>query len=207
MGAASLERVKIYTVVDNDSYKEGFKSDWGLSFYLECEKEGLIKKLLMDVSGSPNIFFSNINAFNIDIKAVKTIFISHWHWDHAGALLKVVKDLSNVTIYAPTHNKEVEGELRKLSAEVISCDTPLTISDGIYSTGKLSNKVEEHSLVLNVKDKGLVILVGCSHPGIINIVKKAVEVTGVNRIYGIMGGLHISETKEGKEVYIFKAKK
>jgi len=47
-----------------------------------------------------------------------------------------------------------------------------------------------------VMDKGLVIVTGCSHAGIINIANQAVEVAGGNKIEGIIGGLHLVEASD-----------
>jgi len=51
---------------------------------------------------------------------------------------------------------------------------------------------DDTSVVMNLKDKGLVILSGCAHAGIINTVQYAVEVTGMEKIHVIMGGFHLS---------------
>jgi 7,8-dihydropterin-6-yl-methyl-4-(beta-D-ribofuranosyl)aminobenzene 5'-phosphate synthase len=51
---------------------------------------------------------------------------------------------------------------------------------------------DDTSLVMNLKDKGLVILSGCAHAGIVNTVKYAIEVTGIDQIHAVMGGFHLS---------------
>jgi len=45
---------------------------------------------------------------------------------------------------------------------------------------------------LNVKNKGLVIITGCGHSGIINTINYAKKLTNENRIYTIFGGMHLS---------------
>jgi len=63
--------------------------------------------------------------------------------------------------------------------------------------------MDDISLVAQVQDKGLVIVTGCSHAGIVNIVKHSVELTGENRIAAILGGFHLlaaSEERIGKTV-------
>jgi len=45
---------------------------------------------------------------------------------------------------------------------------------------------------MNLKDKGLVILSGCAHAGIVNTVQYAIEVTGIDKIHAMMGGFHLS---------------
>jgi 7,8-dihydropterin-6-yl-methyl-4-(beta-D-ribofuranosyl)aminobenzene 5'-phosphate synthase len=51
---------------------------------------------------------------------------------------------------------------------------------------------EDSAVVANVKRKGLVILSGCAHAGIINTVKYAQEVTGVDNVFAVMGGFHLT---------------
>lgn len=52
--------------------------------------------------------------------------------------------------------------------------------------------VDEQALVAQVEGRGLVIIGGCCHPGIINMVKYAQKLTGVNRVAAIIGGLHLT---------------
>lgn len=51
---------------------------------------------------------------------------------------------------------------------------------------------DDTAIVMNLKDKGLVILSGCAHSGIVNTVHHAIAVTGVNKIHAVMGGFHLS---------------
>ncbi len=49
---------------------------------------------------------------------------------------------------------------------------------------------EEIALYINIKDKGLVVITGCSHTGIINIIKHGQKLTGIDKIYALIGGFH-----------------
>ena len=51
---------------------------------------------------------------------------------------------------------------------------------------------DDQAVILSLKDKGLVIVTGCGHAGIINTINYAKELTGVNRIYAVLGGMHLS---------------
>lgn len=53
--------------------------------------------------------------------------------------------------------------------------------------------LDDISVVASVKDKGLVIITGCNHADTINIVKQGIEVSGSNKVEGIIGGLHLVE--------------
>jgi len=196
-----LDELIIYTVVDNEVYRNGFRSDWGLSFYIEARKEGEVKRLLMDVSGSSEAFFWNTKMLGLNLETVGSVFISHWHWDHAGILIDVLKAIGRpVNVYAPCRNEEVERELEGTGSSLIICDKPIKIFEGAYSSGKLKGVIDEHALILHLRDKGLVILVGCTHPGIENVVERSMKVTGVNKVFAVIGGLHLSTKEEGEEV-------
>ncbi|MFL6430960.1 MAG: MBL fold metallo-hydrolase [Nitrososphaeraceae archaeon] len=61
--------------------------------------------------------------------------------------------------------------------------------------GKMENDPlikDDQAIVLNIKDQGLVIITGCAHAGIINIIKYAKELSGENRVYALIGGMHLT---------------
>lgn len=112
--------------------------------------------------------------------------------------------------FAPDARQEIED----LDAELLLVRNPFPLMDGVLSTGEVERTVDfeeqgigtynledgrfvpdtlqdDMSLVANVKGKGLVIVTGCSHAGIINIVRHAQKITGVERVAGIIGGLHL----------------
>ena len=51
---------------------------------------------------------------------------------------------------------------------------------------------DDTSIVMNLKDKGLVIISGCAHAGIVNTVRYAMSVTGIDKVHVVMGGFHLS---------------
>ena len=53
--------------------------------------------------------------------------------------------------------------------------------------------IDDHtSLVFQLKDRGLIILSGCAHSGIVTTVRQAVKTTGADKIHPVMGGFHLS---------------
>ena len=67
---------------------------------------------------------------------------------------------------------------------------------------------DDRALVAHVKNKGLVILSGCAHAGIVNTVLYARKITGIERVHAIIGGFHLSgrdcEERIGKTVDMLK---
>lgn len=51
---------------------------------------------------------------------------------------------------------------------------------------------DDQAIVVNVKDKGLVVLTGCGHAGAINTIRQAQELTGIQKVYAVLGGFHLS---------------
>ncbi|HVQ87846.1 MAG TPA: MBL fold metallo-hydrolase, partial [Actinomycetes bacterium] len=51
---------------------------------------------------------------------------------------------------------------------------------------------DDQAAVLHVADKGLVILTGCGHAGIVNIVRYTKRLTGVDQVYAVIGGFHLT---------------
>jgi 7,8-dihydropterin-6-yl-methyl-4-(beta-D-ribofuranosyl)aminobenzene 5'-phosphate synthase len=52
--------------------------------------------------------------------------------------------------------------------------------------------LDDQALVVSLRDRGLVVLSGCGHAGIVNTVRYARELTGVDRLAAIIGGFHLS---------------
>ena len=69
------------------------------------------------------------------------------------------------------------------------------VPNAFYEEGGVEKKdmiEDDTSLVMNLKGKGLIILSGCAHSGIINTVTRAREVTGIDTVHVIMGGFHLN---------------
>jgi 7,8-dihydropterin-6-yl-methyl-4-(beta-D-ribofuranosyl)aminobenzene 5'-phosphate synthase len=60
--------------------------------------------------------------------------------------------------------------------------------------------LDDRALVINVKEKGLIVISGCAHAGIINTILYAQHLTGVKTIYGILGGLHLAGKEYEKRI-------
>lgn len=62
--------------------------------------------------------------------------------------------------------------------------------DGAWTPDPLV--LDDQALVVHVSGKGLVVLTGCGHAGVVNICRYALRLTGVNRLYTVMGGFHLN---------------
>lgn len=192
-----LKSVRVTTLVDNDVWEAGLASTWGLSLFVEVFMENERHVVLMDTSGSSNALFGNARKLGIYLSTVESIFISHWHGDHCGSLDHVLPSLRRSTpVYVPSKNLFEFERIMTLGGAPEVCSGPIEFMEGIMSTGEIGWGVSEHSLLMNVEGRGLVVLTGCGHPGVVRIVKRAEQVSGTN-IYAVVGGFHISSMREG----------
>ena len=193
--------MKITTLVDNDVWMSGLASSWGLSLYVEIGSGKERHRILMDTSGSSDVLSKNVRKLEVDLSDVEAVFISHWHMDHCGCLSHVLPLLRPQTpVYVPSEHPSGIKTIREAEGTPVVCSDPVSLMDGVMSTGEIMGGLSEHSLVVNLKGKGLVVLAGCAHPGIVNIVKRAQQVSGVSKVYAVMGGFHISSKREGEYV-------
>ncbi len=65
---------------------------------------------------------------------------------------------------------------------------------------KWDDVIDDSSIIMNVKGKGLVVLSGCAHAGIVNTVDYAQRVTGIREIFAVMGGFHLGGPEMGPVV-------
>ncbi len=68
-----------------------------------------------------------------------------------------------------------------------------TIKDGQYCQDKIP---DDQALAINMEGKGLVVITGCAHAGIINTIKHAQKITGVEELYAVIGGFHLMGADE-----------
>jgi len=174
------KELTLIIVYDNKVYKRGLRNGWGFSCFIKTKNYSL----LFDTGADPKTLLLNMKDLKINPLDLDSIFISHEHLDHTGGFSAILKLNPNLKVFIP---KSASVEIPEKNVIRIEKFTP--IYENIYSTGELGGFVKEQSLVVNTS-KGLVIITGCAHPGILNIVKKVKE-NLKDKIYLVIGGFHL----------------
>ena len=168
--------MKIAIVYDNEVKQSGLIADWGFSCLIEAQDT---PKILFDTGASGSILRHNMNKLGVAPSSIGIVVISHPHWDHFGGLQDIMEASTDAELYLP------QSFLGGVSARRITrVKHSLEIRHNIFSTGELEGI--EQSLVIST-DEGLLVVVGCCHPGVGSILDAA---SGFGKVYGIVGGFH-----------------
>ncbi len=174
-------------VYDNHSFKEDIEKDWGFS----CFIEGLEKSILFDTGKNGDILLSNMGKLGIRPKEIDLVFLSHAHKDHTGGLDILLNKNSKLEAWLPDFfSSSFKKTIKAKGATVVEVENFQKICEGAYTTGVIPGWIKEQSLILDA-DKGLIVVTGCAHPRIINIIFKAKELLEKN-IHLVFGGFHLA---------------
>ena len=210
------------TILANNTAKEGYSEEHGLSIYIKT----LNHNILFDV-GYTDVFLKNAKKIGIDLNDVKYIILSHGHYDHTGGLRYLHNIDSLKTIYLhkdafiPKYKKEsvdkyngipyAEDELKLLSKFYKKTSGFTKIETGIYTLSDIKNNSmdprytvnnriddfhDEQILIIEEQD-GLTLFMGCSHFGVVNGVKAVMNRFQGKPIKNLVAGMHLgSKTKD-----------
>jgi 7,8-dihydropterin-6-yl-methyl-4-(beta-D-ribofuranosyl)aminobenzene 5'-phosphate synthase len=181
-------------LVDNNPYRPGLETAWGLSIYVELD--GL--SFLFDTGPDPSLLEANVAKLGADLSRLNFVMISHAHRDHTSGLKLVASIKPGIKVYIPP-DPDLARYIRGIGLRPIVVNNTMEVSSRVYVIKPLYGPPLEDAVAINTS-KGLLVLVGCSHPGVVSIVKQALNDTGV-KPYIVIGGLHmfgasVSEVEE-----------
>jgi 7,8-dihydropterin-6-yl-methyl-4-(beta-D-ribofuranosyl)aminobenzene 5'-phosphate synthase len=198
-----------------------FLAEHGLSYLIEIDEQ----KILFD-TGHSDVFLKNARKMGINITDdVKTVVLSHGHWDHGDGLQYlqnknlVVHPTAFIRRFRKSDFSPVGLSLTKKEIEsrfdLTETTAPLQLTNHLFFLGEIPRKtifeaqttpfaddfrnddfVPDDSALAAIVDGSLVVISGCSHSGICNIVEHAKKVTGISKVTAVMGGFHLKIQNE-----------
>ncbi len=163
----------------------------GLGLRLVSEAGGVRHTLLFDTGPEGAIFMRNCTNLGLRLGEVKSIAVSHGHWDHMAALPQAVE-----AIVKEGGQVYYSGEIPRVTSfekgrvDHLSRKSP----DAPWEPDPLL--MDERMLVVHVRDLGLIVFSACSHAGIVNVCMHTRNLFPDIPIYCVMGGLHLGGVME-----------
>lgn len=192
----------VYTILYNStSVMDSIVADHGFSCLIESKENSC----LFDAGRISDKFMTNVSRLGVNCARINQVFVSHIHGDHMGGLFDVLAKCSKPTLYLPfsypqsqsePHTDKSESDfrallesLRPLVSETIRQKESIKVGDRFYSTGMIEDQTYEQALIVPTS-KGLIVVTGCAHPGILEIVRRARELLKQD-MHFVMGGFHL----------------
>ena len=180
-------------VYDNNPYDKKLETKWGFG----CLITGTEKTILFDTGGDGKTLLSNMRKLGLRPASVDIVVLSHIHGDHTGGLSQFLHANSNVTVYML---RSFPGEFKRAvvetGAKVVEVHEPAGICRRVHTTGEVGKWIKEQALVIETAE-GLVVVTGCAHPGIVEMVRRAREVLRKD-VYLVLGGFHLGGMSAGR---------
>jgi 7,8-dihydropterin-6-yl-methyl-4-(beta-D-ribofuranosyl)aminobenzene 5'-phosphate synthase len=168
--------MRITIIYDNRSISEQLHAGWGFACIITAEG---MPHILFDTGYDGPALFDNMAQLGFDPESIDVVFISHGHLDHTGGLQDFVNRNTHAAIFVPA---SMQWSVR--GSRVTPVKKGIRICDHAYSTGELAGI--EQSLVLD-NGQGLVVVTGCSHPGVGAILEEASK---FGEVHALVGGFH-----------------
>ena len=182
--------ITITVVFDNYPYKAGLETAWGFSAFITYQGQNI----LFDTGATGNLLLKNMAALSIKPDEIQNVVLSHEHSDHTGGMQLLVSAGADPKVYIPPSFSPEFKNYYSSKVDLIEVAPNMKIIDRMYSIGEMQGPPPEQALVIDTS-KGLVVITGCAHPGIEEIVLKAKEEFKED-IYLVLGGFHLGNASE-----------
>lgn len=184
--AGMVPDVEIVIVLENQASVESLKSGWGLA----CAVRTQSTLGLFDTGPDGAALLHNLGALAIDPADIEWIVLSHDHFDHTGGLAALLQRNRAVSVFV--HNAFSAATVDQVTSQggtLMELQGASQIAPSVYVTGPLRGTPVEQALIVQTSE-GLVVLTGCSHPGLDHILRRVRDMRP-EPIELVVGGFHL----------------
>jgi 7,8-dihydropterin-6-yl-methyl-4-(beta-D-ribofuranosyl)aminobenzene 5'-phosphate synthase len=178
----------IKILFDKEKLNDKFEAGWGISL--------LVQDVLFDTGENFKLLKHNMDVLGVKATDIKRIVISHNQWDHRSGLWELLSLNDQIKVYA-CHDflKEFDSKIKNYDFKAVNDFEE--ISQNIYTTGPFKTlykgaTILEQVLVDRTK-KGLSIISGCAHMGILEVVHRVKLLFPGEVINCLIGGFHLMD--------------
>ena len=184
---AQLSDINLTILYDNVSGSPELTSHWGFAALVEYGGH----TLLLDTGADGAILLQNMKQLGVDPLSIEAVILSHAHPDHTGGLQALLDTGVRPTVYAPSAFSDAFKERVRDQTELVEVTDAVEVIPGVHTTRPVGRTTEE-ALVVETGD-GAVVITGCAHPGVAEMVRQAQAVTS-SEIAHLVGGFHLFQT-------------
>ncbi len=187
--------MQLKIVFNNDAIRPDLFGGWGFACLVD-------NRILFDTGEDSDHLAHNLAAMDIDPRQIEAVILSHDHWDHTGGLAAILDRTRPVPVYACCElSRETRHTIRQRGGELIELEDWLDLDQNLFLTGALAgihqnNIIQEQALVIRT-GKGLSIITGCAHPGIVKIIEVVKMRFDDQPLQAVLGGFHLHAASDG----------
>ena len=183
--------MKVKVLFDKDALNKNLHFGWGVSFLVG-------ETVLFDAGENGQWLLENMKNLNVDIQKIQIAVISHNHWDHTGGLWELLKKRPGLSVCAcPNFSSEFKKRVTDLKGRLIEAKEVIKVSKNIFTTGEIPGEYKQEYMpeqaLIAKTSKGLTVITGCAHPGIIQMLELIKKKFQNKRFYYVIGGFHLME--------------
>jgi 7,8-dihydropterin-6-yl-methyl-4-(beta-D-ribofuranosyl)aminobenzene 5'-phosphate synthase len=200
---SSVEALSVLPLVDYHTSGDDLVGEPGVSYLIRAGGTTILfDTALNQHKASPSALVHNMRALGVSRDEIDFIFISHRHMDHVGGLaaqkartFQLTPDDEQplaVDAYVPV-------EMSHPSARITVVAGPMELAPSVFSIGPIARSLwlmgltQEQALAVNVRGKGIVLIIGCGHQTLERAILRTEAMFDLP-LHGVIGGLHFPVT-------------
>jgi 7,8-dihydropterin-6-yl-methyl-4-(beta-D-ribofuranosyl)aminobenzene 5'-phosphate synthase len=184
----------VLILYDNTAARADLQKDWGFAAQIVFRDHSL----LFDSGTKPPVLAANMKALGVDPKAFELGVFSHPHQDHLGGLPAAAQLRPGLPVYfLDSFPAPLYQFAESLGVKPVRVTEGRELLPGVFTTGTVPGAPSEQALVIDTST-GLVVLTGCSHPGIVRMVEAARSLKPSAPVRLVAGGFHMTQDSESQ---------